>query len=238
MCASANWLSGSAACGCPGSSALRERYSHMPAGVESAYRLTLDNSGQISGLQMKTCELPPLGPSDVEIEVAAAALNFRDVMVTLGLLPALAYERSAMGREVGMEGSGIVRRVGSAVRHSRAGDEVAFIQGGCIANRVVVNERRVFAKPARLSMEEAASVLSVYVTAYYSLIHLARLRKGQRVLIHSGMGGVGQAAIALARDMRERRSTPRPATRANAINCWRWASGRPLIRAASTGTTT
>ncbi len=178
---------------------IRERYSHVPAGVEPAYRLTLDNPGQISGLQMKTCKLPPLGPSDVEIEVAAAALNFRDVMVTLGLLPALAYERSAMGREVGMEGSGIVRRVGSAVRHSRVGDEVAFIQGGCIANRVVVNERHVFAKPARLSMEEAASVLSVYVTAYYSLTHLARLRKGQRVLIHSGMGGVGQAAVALAR---------------------------------------
>ena len=177
----------------------RERYSHVPTGVEPTYRLTLDNPGQISGLQMKTCELPPLGPSDVEIEVAAAALNFRDVMVTLGLLPALAYERSAMGREVGMEGSGIVRRVGSAVRHSRVGDEVAFIQGGCIANRVVVNERHVFAKPTRLTMEEAASVLSVYVTAYYSLIHLARLRKGQRVLIHSGMGGVGQAAVALAK---------------------------------------
>ena len=178
---------------------LRERYSLVPAGVEPAYRLTLDNPGQIGGLQMKTRKLLPLGPSDVEIEVAAAALNFRDVMVTLGLLPALAYERSAMGREVGMEGSGIVRRVGSAVRHSRVGDEVAFIQGGCIANRVVVNERHVFTKPVRLSMEEAASVLSVYVTAYYSLIHLARLRKGQRVLIHSGMGGVGQAAVALAR---------------------------------------
>ena len=180
---------------------LRERYSHVPDGVAPAYRLTLDNPGQISGLQMKTYELPPPGPSDVEIEVAAAALNFRDVMVTLGLLPALAYERSAMGREVGMEGSGVVRRVGPEVRHCRAGDEVAFIKGGCIANRVVVDEHHVFVKPERLSMEEAASVLSVYVTAYYSLIHLARLRKGQRVLIHSGMGGVGQAAIALARHL-------------------------------------
>ena len=135
----------------------------------------------------------------MEIEVRAAALNFRDVMVTLGLLPALAYERSALGQEVGMEASGIVRRVGSAVEHCRVGDEVAFIQGGCIANRVVVNQHLVFAKPDCLSMEEAASVLSVYVTAYYSLIHLARLRKGQRVLIHSAMGGVGQAAIALAK---------------------------------------
>ena len=183
----------------PRISSIRKRYSHVAAGDDAAYRLTLDNPGQIAGLEMKTYELPSVGPHDVEIEVEAAALNFRDVMVTLGLLPALAYERSALGREVGMEGSGTVRRIGSKVRHCAAGDRVAFIAGGCIANRVVVPEYLVFARPDRLSMEEAASTLSVYVTAYYSLIHLARLRKGQRVLIHSAMGGVGQAAIALAR---------------------------------------
>ena len=177
----------------------RERYLPVRDEEKPPYRLTLDNPGQIAGLEMKTYELPALGPQDVEIEVKAAALNFRDVMVTLGLLPALAYERSALGQEVGMEASGIVRRVGSSVKHRRVGDEVAFIQGGCIANRVVVNQHLVFAKPDCLNMEEAASVLSVYVTAYYSLIHLARLGKGQRVLIHSAMGGVGQAAIALAR---------------------------------------
>ena len=177
----------------------RRRYSRLAAGEDAAYRLALDNPGQLAGLEMKTRELRALGPEDVEVEVRAAALNFRDVMVTLGLLPALAYERSALGQEVGMEASGIVRSVGPEVRHCRAGDEVAFIEGGCVANRVVVDQHRVFAKPGCLSMEEAASALSAYVTAYYSLIHLARLRKGQRVLIHSAMGGVGQAAIALAR---------------------------------------
>ena len=177
----------------------QERYPRMAAGVEPAYRLTLDNPGQVAGLEMKTCELPALGPGDVEVEVGAAALNFRDVMVTLGLLPTLAYERSALGHEVGVEASGIVRRVGSGVRGCRPGDAVVVTQGGCIGNRVVVDRHRVFQKPDRLSVEEAASALSVYVTAYYSLVHLARLRKGQRVLIHSAMGGVGQAAIALAK---------------------------------------
>ncbi len=177
----------------------RERYARVPAGTQPTYRLTLDNPGQINGLEMKTYELPPLGPDDVEIDVAAAALNFRDVMVTLGLLPALAYERSALGHEVGMEGSGFVRRAGRDVQHFRPGDKVAFIQGGCIANRVVANQYRVFRKPDGLNMDEAASSLSVYVTAYYALIHLARLRQGARVLIHSAMGGVGQAAIALAK---------------------------------------
>ena len=170
-----------------------------PIAAEPTYRLTLENAGQIAGLEMKTCELPAPGSRDVEIDVAAAALNFRDVMVTLGLLPALAYERSALGREVGMEASGVVRRVGPDVRHFRIGDEVAFLQGGCIANRAVVHEQLVFAKPEALTLEEAASSLSVYVTAYYALVHLARLRQGQRILVHSAMGGVGQAAIALAR---------------------------------------
>ena len=179
---------------------VRERYSRLATGEDAVYRLALDNPGQIAGLEMKTCELPALGPEDVEVEVSGAALNFRDVMVTLGLLPALAYERSALGQEVGMEASGVVSRVGPDVQHCGVGDEVAFIKGGSVANRVVVEQHRVFARPGCLSMEQAASVLSVYVTAYYSLIHLARLREGQRVLIHSAMGGVGQAAIALARD--------------------------------------
>ena len=178
---------------------IQERYARLPVGTQAAYRLALDNPGQIAGLEMKTYELPLLGPEDVEIDVSAAALNFRDVMVTLGLLPALAYERSALGHEVGMEGSGIVRRVGPNVQHCGIGDAVAFIQGGTIANRVVASQYRVFRKPDGLSMEEAAASLSVYVTAYYALIHLARLHKGQRVLVHSGMGGVGQAAIAIAK---------------------------------------
>ena len=178
---------------------MRERYLRVPDDEDAVFRLVLDNAGQISGLEMKTCELSELGPEDVEVEIAAAALNFRDIMVALGLLPALAYERSALGHEIGMEASGTVRRVGAAVANCRIGDKVAFIAGGCIGNRLVVNQGLVFAKPGRLSMEEAASVLSVYVTSYYALVHLARLRKGQRVLIHSALGGVGQAAIAIAK---------------------------------------
>ena len=178
---------------------LRERFPRVPAGDDACYRLSLDNPGQIGGLQMKTHEPAPLGPLDVEIEVAAAALNFRDVMVTLGLLPSSSFEGSALGRTVGLEASGVVRRAGADVRTCRPGDAVVFTQGGCIGNRAIAKDYLVFRKPGALSMEQAASVLSVYVTAYYSLIHLARLRKGQRVLIHSAMGGVGQAAIALAR---------------------------------------
>ncbi|MDE0699087.1 MAG: SDR family NAD(P)-dependent oxidoreductase, partial [Boseongicola sp.] len=108
-------------------------------------------------------------------------------------------ERSALGLEVGMEASGVVRQVGDGAGNCQIGDEVIFTQGGCIANRAVVNGHLVFSKPASLDLEESASLLSVYLTAYYALVHLARLSEGQSVLIHSAMGGVGQAAIALAR---------------------------------------
>ena len=191
----------------PRISSIRKRYSHVAAGDDAGYRLTLDNPGQIAGLQMKTYELPPVGPNDVEIEVEAAALNFRDVMVTLGLLPALAYERSALGREVGMEGSGTVTRIGSKVRHCAVGDRVAFIAGGCIANRAVVPEYLVFAKPDGLGIEEAASTLSVYVTAYYSLIHLARLREGPAGpdTLRDGRGRAGRDRPRPARGRRDLR---------------------------------
>ena len=143
---------------------LRERFPRVPAaeagGEGAPYRLALDNPGQIGGLQMKTCQPSSLGPHDVEIE-AAAALNLRDVMVTLGLLPSSSFERSALGRTVGMEASGVVRRSGSAVRTCRAGDAVVFTQGGCIANRAVVKDYLVFVKPAALSMEQA----EIYATA-------------------------------------------------------------------------
>ena len=178
---------------------VQEEFPLVPAEEDPAYRLCLDNPGQISGLETRTYEPPELGPSDVEVEVAAASLNFRDLMVTLDLLPMPSYESSLLGREVGMEASGIVRRAGANVRHCGVGDEVVLMKGGCIANRLIVNEHSVFIKPAPLSMEQAAAVSSVYLTSYYAFGFLARLRKGQRVLIHSAMGGVGQAATAIAK---------------------------------------
>ena len=174
-------------------------YVPLQTGEDASYKLTVPNPGQLDGLQMKTYQPAELDDDSVEIEVSAAALNFRDIMVALNMLPPAAYEQSALGTEIGIEGSGTVRRVGSGVLQHRPGDEVVFTKGGCIANRVVVHQHTVFRKPSCLNPIQGASVLSVYTTAYYALMHLARLRKGQRVLIHSAMGGVGLAAIALAK---------------------------------------
>ena len=179
---------------------LQDMYPLVTDPSTANYRLMLANPGQLTGLQFKTVDLPELGDHDIEVAVKYAALNFRDVMVTLGMLPLQAYEKSMLGHEVGMEASGIVQRTGARVTTHQVGDSVLFTQGGCIANQTIVNENHVFAKPDCLDMAEASSVLSVYVTAYYALIHLAKLSRGQRVLIHSAMGGVGQAAIELAKN--------------------------------------
>ena len=178
---------------------IRHEFPEVPPTEDPPYRLFLDRPGKLNGLRMRTCKLPELGPQDVEIEVRAVSLNFRDVMVTLDRLPPLSYERSALGREVGVEASGIVRRVGSAVGTCRLGDEVIFLNGGCIANRVVVHQGVVFVKPANMNMIDAAACPTVDLTACYALIHVGQLQRGERVLIHSGMGGVGRAAIALAK---------------------------------------
>lgn len=166
---------------------------------EQPYKLHTDYSGIISDLQFVTHEPGDLGDNEVEISVEGAAINFRDIMVALGRLPLQSYERSALGRNLGMECSGVISKVGKNVTLCKLGDEVIAMKAGCIANRVICNEHTVVPKPSNISFQEASSILSVYVTAYYSLIHLGRMREGQSMLVHSAMGGVGQAAIALAK---------------------------------------
>eukprot|EP00977_Amphora_coffeiformis_P007314 scaffold1586_cov158-Amphora_coffeaeformis.AAC.3 len=166
---------------------------------EAAFRLETDNSGVLANLQFRTYRPRKLGPNDVEILVKAAALNFRDIMVSLGKLPLLSYERSMLGRTVGMECCGEVVKCGASVKNVRVGDKVIAMHGGCIANRLTLNSRVVYRKPDHLNFEQGSSVGSVYVTAYYALCYLARMRAGQSILVHSALGGVGQAAIALAK---------------------------------------
>ncbi len=170
----------------------------VPANEDTTYKLFVKQPGQLNGMRFETVTQNELGPDDLEIEVKTVGLNFRDIMVTLDMLPPMGYERSAIGRDIGMEASGTVIGKGNNITEFSIGDPVVVMHGGCIGNRIIVNRNNVFPKPDALTMNEAAASLSVYTTAYYALIHLARIRKGMRVLIHSAMGGVGQAAMQLA----------------------------------------
>ena len=146
-------------------------------------------------------DLEPLGADEVEIEVRAAGLNFRDVMYAMGLLPDEAVEDGFCGPTLGMEVSGVVTRVGAAVVEVAVADAVIAFAPASFANRVRTRSLAVARKPADWSFAAAATVPTAFFTAYYALHELARLRDGERVLIHGAAGGVGIAAIQLAKHL-------------------------------------
>jgi acyl transferase domain-containing protein/NADPH:quinone reductase-like Zn-dependent oxidoreductase/acyl carrier protein len=144
-------------------------------------------------------DLEPLAADEVEIDVRAAGLNFRDVMYAMGLLPDEAVEDGFCGPTFGMEVSGIVTRVGAAVIDVAAADAVIAFAPASFANHVRTRSLAVARKPAHWSFAAAATVPTAFFTAYYAMHELARLREGEKVLIHGAAGGVGIAAIQLAK---------------------------------------
>jgi len=161
-------------------------------------RLTLTRPGQLSNLEWTTNPQREVGEGEVELETRAIGLNFRDVMFTLGLLTDEAMEGGFAGPHLGLEVSGVIRRVGAGVSHLREGDEVVAFTSAGFAGQVVVPATAVAKKPEDWSFEAAATVPTAFFTAWYALHHVGRLRPGERVLIHGGAGGVGMAAIQIA----------------------------------------
>jgi acyl transferase domain-containing protein/acyl carrier protein len=164
---------------------------------DEGYQLTRRVEGSIEGLELRT--IPAEGPSanEVEIEVEAAGLNFRDVLCALGMIAGL--ESSKPGGEC----AGTVTRVGAGVRTFRPGDKVfaispSFRKQGMLSSRVRIPESLVARMLPAMSFAEAAGIPVVFLTAWYGLVKLARLEKGESVLIHAASGGVGLAAIQVA----------------------------------------
>ncbi len=130
-------------------------------------------------------------PGEVEIQVYTTGLNFRDVLNALDLYP-------GTQRPLGMECAGRIVAVGAGVTRWRVGDEVVAFAIGSFRSFVTTRSDWVALKPEQLSFEEAATIPIPYMTAYYSLHHLAKIKAGDRVLIHAAAGGVGLAAVLLA----------------------------------------
>ncbi|KAL8919077.1 MAG: hypothetical protein Q9208_006961 [Pyrenodesmia sp. 3 TL-2023] len=136
----------------------------------------------------------PLAANEVRMQPRAYGVNFRDVMIALGQLE----DTSRMSSEH----SGIVLEVGSDLRDRyQAGDRICAWGGTPDAGSVTVTGEAVQRIPDEMSFKTAASIPIVYATAFYALVHLARLQKGESVLIHSAAGGVGQAALMLAKHL-------------------------------------
>jgi len=162
-------------------------------------RLEFKQSGQFDSFVWRPAVSSMLGTDEVRIAVAATGLNFRDVMWSLGLLPDEALENGFTGPSIGMECSGAVVEVGSNVRHLRVGDRAVAFAANAFASQVVVEARLAARIPDEISTEAAATLPVAFLTAYYALVHLARLEAGETVLIHGGAGGVGLAALQIAK---------------------------------------
>ncbi|MFE7134486.1 SDR family NAD(P)-dependent oxidoreductase [Streptomyces sp. NPDC057638] len=135
----------------------------------------------------------PAGEGQVRIEVRAAGLNFKDVLMALGMYPG----EPALGSEA----AGVVVDVGPGVEHLSPGDRVLGLFPHSFGPYAVTDARMVARMPREWSFAAAAAVPVVYLTAYYGLVDLARIRPGERLLVHAATGGVGTAAVQLARHL-------------------------------------
>ncbi|MFI5582090.1 SDR family NAD(P)-dependent oxidoreductase [Streptomyces sp. NPDC051822] len=208
-----------------------------PAGV-TAWRLEVRERGTLDHLALAPCpeNLAPLGEGEVRVAVRAAGVNFRDVLNTLGLYP-------GDPGLLGLEGAGVVTEVGPGVPGLAVGDRVMGLFSGAFGPVAVADHRRVAVMPADWTYAQAASAPIVFLTAYHALVDLAGLARGERVLIHAAAGGVGMAAVQLARHLgAEVYGTAGPAKwdalRAFGLDGSNLASSRTLDFEAAFGTAT
>lgn len=163
----------------------------------------LDRYGKTVGLRMAEMPEPEVREEDVLVEIHAAGVNVLDSKIRNGEFKRLLPYRLPL--VLGHDVAGVVVRVGPEVVRFKPGDEVYArpdtARIGAFAERIAMNEAAVAHKPRTLSMEEAASLPLVALTAWQALVERAHLKKGQKVLIHAGSGGVGTVAIQLAKHL-------------------------------------
>lgn len=170
-----------------------------PSDTAPLVALDVARQGSLESLRWLTLERPQLAADDVEIEVAASGLNFRDVMWAQGLLPAEALEDGFAGATLGMECAGRISRLGSNVKRFNVGDMVLAFAPACFASHVSVAAKAVARVPDSVKINEAATIPVAFLTTYYALVELARLGEDETILIHGGAGGVGLAALQIAK---------------------------------------
>ncbi|MGV0715209.1 sulfolipid-1 biosynthesis phthioceranic/hydroxyphthioceranic acid synthase [Mycolicibacterium sp. XJ662] len=159
-------------------------------------RLQIRTPGDLATMELVAAERVPPGRGEIEVAVTASSINFADVLVAFGQYPSLEGRLPQPGTDF----AGVVTAVGPGVTDHRVGDHVGgFSRNGCWATFVTCDARAAVALPPGLTDEVAAATTTAYATAWYGLHDQARIAAGDRVLIHSATGGVGQAAIAIAR---------------------------------------
>ena len=160
--------------------------------AEGAMRVENTTPGILDGLTMRPAQRRAPGPGEVEIRVRAVGLNFRDVLSAMGMYPG---DAGALG----VECAGTVVAVGAGVSSFSVGQDVAGIAFGCFGTHATTSALLLIPRIAKLSHEQMATIPNVYLTALYCLREVAGIGRGERVLIHAASGGVGLAAVQLAK---------------------------------------
>ncbi len=159
------------------------------------YRLTIEKKGTFEDLKFVQFEPRPLSSTQVRVKVLSAGLNFRDVMGVLDVYPG---EAGPLGGEC----IGQVTECGDAAKDFQIGDIIMLpLTEACMSTQTYIEQNLAFRIPGNLSVNEASTLPVVYCTALHGLKYLANLKKGERILIHAGAGGVGLAAIYIAKHL-------------------------------------
>ncbi|NNE33921.1 MAG: zinc-binding dehydrogenase [Rhodothermales bacterium] len=162
-------------------------------GQNGQYGLVIEDPGDFDSIRVSRIAKSTCAPHEVQIQVSHAAFQFKDVLIASGIL-------SNSVVNVGMECAGVVSDIGTDVRHVSIGDRVVAAGSPSFRQYVIRDENLVFAVPEALSLDQAATVPTSFVTAAFSLEHEAKLSEGDDVLIHCASGGVGLAALQIAKD--------------------------------------
>lgn len=163
-------------------------------------QITVDSYGAFENLRIEPLKRRPPEKGEIEVAIRAAAINFKDVLLVLGMLKEHAIKKGLPWldrRRLGFECSGTIVAVGEGVSGKKVGDAVICFGTDCMSSYVTLPGDAAVIKPASATFEEAAAVSTAFLTAYHALYSLAKVRPGDKVLIHAGAGSVGQAAIQL-----------------------------------------
>ncbi|WP_239485298.1 type I polyketide synthase [Micromonospora humidisoli] len=171
----------------------------VDAGDDDNFELSIVEYGQFANIKpVPVQDVAPTG-DEIEVRIEAAGLNFKDVLNALGMLKQYALDNGIEYKPLplGFEAAGTVVAAGPDAEFA-VGEDVVLSQLGCMRRRMTVSSQVAVRKPAGIGFAEAAGLSAAYVTAYYALHNLAKIKSGDKILIHAAAGGVGQAAVQLA----------------------------------------
>ena len=154
-------------------------------------------SDDMSGVSLVSKQVKEPGPKEVLVRVKASSVNFPDYLMTQGKY----QHKPELPFGMGMEGSGIIEKLGSDVKDFNVSDEITFgaLGQGAFSDYLILNERAIDIKPSNLSFSQAAAFQTAYLTAYVSLVRRGNLKQGENLLVHGATGGVGMAAVQLGK---------------------------------------